>query len=404
MKFDVQVLFVAAMTIGATACVPDDRTDSQMYECLGDPDDLGESHPRHSDLQQAVERAVQEHGLPGAVLVVRDGSGVWSGAAGTADAEANAPMLACQPTRIASITKTYVAARAVQLADEGVLDLDLPIGDLVDADLVAGVANAKQATPRQLVSHEAGIPDFVGAELVIRLINDPHRFWTQDQAVRMVAGRRALFSPGAGFSYSNTNYVLIGRAMEGATQVSLEQQLQDNIFEPLGLDSTRYEGDSQDTTGVARGYFDLFGNGDLIDSTQTYAMSTTGAEGGIVSTGPDVRRFIDALFRDGTLTSPEGLDQMTSFGPTSRDPEWLELQFDGYGLGVMRWKTPSGHVGIGHSGDEFGYQAHAYFFPETDTTVVLLVNGSALMAAGDNLTERANRARDDLFDHVLNGV
>lgn len=390
-----------ALCAALTACEALPRSDSQEFECHDDPDDLGESHPRHAELQRGLEDAVARHRLPGAVLLVRDEAGVWSGAAGTADAELGAPMRTCQPTRIASITKLFVAAAALQLVEQGRLALDDSVADLLDPALIADLPNIELASPRQLLAHTSGIPDFVDAKLIIDLFNDPWRFWTQAEAIRLVAGRRALFAPGAGFSYSNTNYMLIGEALGRAGDAPLPGQLEARIFAPLGLRSTRYRPDVNDTTGVARGYFDLFGTGELLDSTQSYGVSTLGADGGIISTAGDLRRFVDALLREASLVSGASLAEMADFGATDRDPGWNLPAFDGYGLGLMRWRSPSGAVGFGHGGDDFGYQSHAYYFAEPDLTFVLLVNGSALMPAGDNLSARVDRARDELVELAL---
>lgn len=91
---------------------------------------------------------------------------------------------------------------------------------------------------------------------------------------------------------------------------------------------------------------------------------------------------------------------MQQFNATSEDEEWAAFPqfdaFDGYGLGLIRWRI-DGHVGIGHSGDGFGYQAAAFFFPEDDLTFVLLANGSS----PKHLVDRIDAARDQLLRVAL---
>lgn len=116
--------------------------------------------------------------------------------------------------------------------------------------------------------------------------------------------------------------------------------------------------------------------------------------------------LLDALFRDKRLLSAASLEAMQQFKPTSSDPEWASFRafdaFDGYGLGLIRWRF-EGHVGLGHSGDGFGYQAYAFFFPDDEVTFEMLANGSSIHSQGssDALVTRLDSARDELVRLAL---
>lgn len=393
---------IVMMALALGGCDEPARADSQAFACRVDADDLGDAHPGHARWRDALARVATEQRLPGAVLVIRDRDGLWAGAVGTADAEVGAPMRACQPTRIASVTKIYVAALALQLAESGALDLDRTVDDLLGGRY-GDVPNTGAATVRDLLANESGIPDYVDTAFVLAKFDDPWRTWTVDEAIARLAGRAPLFPAGTSFAYSNTGFLLAGKIVERAGGAPLSAQLAARVLEPLGLRSTDYTADRTDFDGVARGHFDLLGNGELVDSTESYANSVFGADGGLVTTGYDLRRFLDALLRERVLVSDAAVAAMTDFDDPRRDPTWTLAGHDGYGLGLIRWRTDSGAVGWGHSGDEFGYQAAAWYFPAEDVTFVFLVNGSSLVPAGDNLTARIERATNELVALALAG-
>lgn len=395
-----RVLGLAGLLL-STACGDLPRSDSQAFVCLEDEQDLGAAHPRAATLEAALAEGGRRHRVPGAVLSIRDAQGVWSGAYGTADAEVGAAMRTCQPTRIASVTKWMVALTALAMVESGRLQLDDTVASVVPASRRRDVANVRQATLRDLLANESGIPNYIDAGFIAALFNDPWRSWTGRQAVARVSGEPPLFRAGQDFAYSNTGYLLAGEMLVAADGQPLEDIFARELFEPVGMMSTSYVPDREDYDGIARGYFDLLGTGELVDSTESYARSVIDADGGVVSTAPDLRRLLDAAFRDGTLLSAQSVARMTELRPTARDPAWSLEEYEGYGLGTMGWRTPKGALGYGHSGDDFGYQAFAYHFPDDELTFVLLVNGGAILDSGDNLSARVAALRDELVEVAL---
>ncbi|MBK6734648.1 MAG: beta-lactamase family protein [bacterium] len=121
----------------------------------------------------------------------------WSGAAGTVARNDTRPLTPAHTFRIASNTKTYVAATVLRLAEEGRLALEAPLADLLPPDLATVLAADGYAlgamTVRQVLSHTAGLADHSGDDRYGEaIIADPAHAWTREEQVQRCA---ALFDP-----------------------------------------------------------------------------------------------------------------------------------------------------------------------------------------------------------------
>lgn len=350
-------------------------------------------HPLAIRLQAALEGAVDD-GVPGVVMAIRDRDGIWEGAAGFVDLGRAEPMQSCHRTRIASVTKTFIATAIMALAEDGRLDLDAPISTVLP-DRTRQLPNADRITTRQLMQHTSGVYNFIDVPLVLDLFNRPSDTWTVQECYQHALDNDAEFEPGEDWSYSNTNYLLLGWILEAVTGVSQEQVLAERFFEPLAMHDTFYAVDGFDFGGVAHGYFDLMGDGALVDSTSTYANLCVGADGGMVSSARDLLTFYDHLFVVGDVVSTDTLAAMMP------DVETDEEDFPLYGAGLEAWGPPGRTRGIGHGGHEFGYRTFAYYFPDADVTFVVWFNASSLQPTPDNISEVISGHRDRLRDIVL---
>ncbi len=384
-----------AMLIVALVAACEAQPEPAEPACVSSSDLLQPSvaHPRAELFQQALDEATSA-GIPGAVMAIRDEDGVWEGASGYADLDLEVPMSACHPTRIASVTKTFIATTALSLVDEGRLDLDQPISDYVDDRELPPYAD--RITLRQLLSHTSGVYNFLDVAFVLALFNQPTRTWTLEACYAHALAKEPALRPGERWSYSNTNYLLAAWVIEAVTGVPHEETMRERIIEPLNLRGTRYSPDSFDVAGVARGYFDLFGDGVLVDSTETYANSCIGPDGGMVSTARDLLVFYDHLLGEGSLLSEESRSAMLPIVETE-DPS-----FPYYGLGLEQWEEGSA-LGIGHGGHEFGYRTWGYYFPAEDVTFVLWFNASSLQPTDSNISALLDEQRARLRDRVLLG-
>jgi D-alanyl-D-alanine carboxypeptidase len=227
--------------------------------------------------------------------------------------------------RAGSITKTFIATVVLQLAAEHRLSLSDTVEQHLPG-LVRGAGNDGRAlTLRSLLTHTSGLHDFTtdtGGTVPL----------TPLQAVRI-----ALTHPPADrgrFSYSNTNYVLLGLVVEQVTGRSYAAEAERRIIAPLGLTGTSFPG-SRTSLPTPHGRAFAADGADVTDLDPRVA----GAAGELVTTLADLDRFYAALL-GGRLLPPRGLREMLD----------TRTAHGTYGMGLFPVKLPCGTVVWGHNG------------------------------------------------------
>jgi len=313
-------------------------------------------------LQSIIDEWRRVAQVPGVVAAIRmpDGT-VWTGASGKAIVgEGNAKATPDTPWVIGSITKTFVAALAFQLQQEGTLSLDDPI-----STWLPDYPNGAAISLRMLLNHTSGIGDYFWHPDYKTLVFDrPTHQWTVDEILALAAARAPLFRPGADQEYSNTNYILAGRILESAGGAPLAQQLRSRFFDPLGLTSVVLQGDEPVPDGAAKGYWRDGGWLDWSDGTtlrpSTSAATVVWAAGALLASVTDLLRWEAALY-GGEILSPDSLAQLLTFGES------------GYGPGT-RYQRLAGWDGYGHGGSLRGFNAGMYRMPEAGVDVIAMTN------------------------------
>ncbi len=312
-------------------------------------------------LQEDLD-ALVAGGVPGAILVIRDGNRTVSLASGLGNVGKQTPMRSGDRFRIASHTKTYVATVVLQLVSEGKLRLD----DTVEQWLPALVPNGEEITIRQLLNHTSGLFDYENDPRVVEpYLNGDLRYrWAPIELVRIAVSHEPLFEPGATQSYSNTGYILAGLIIQAATGNTLRKELSQRIFQPLDLHATSFPTRPGIDGRHAHGYI-LLGEPPAIDITGISPF--VWAAGAIVSTGSDDLSFYRALL-SGRLLSDGLLREMKETVPVEGAPPGA-----GYGLGLTRAGTPCA-TAWGHNGAFGGFYSDAYTSENGRHQALLMVN------------------------------
>lgn len=305
------------------------------------------SDPVAAQLQEALDDVVTA-GASGVILRVDDGQRTYRLASGQARLEPPQRMRPDARFRSGSLTKSFVSTIALQLVGEGRISLD----DTVERWRPGLVPGGADITLRQLLNHTSGLFDFTHDEAFLeRVFTDPRRPLKPEELVAVANAHPPVFAPGTGWSYSNTNYIVVGLILERLTQQTVSQLIERRITRPLGLRDTYLPETSPDLKGYhARGYYppSLTGDG-YLDVTRITA-SYIGAAGALVSNSDDLHRFYRALL-GGKLLRPAQLAQMKTLVPVQDGY--------GYGLGLYRLQTPCGPI-WGHDGSLPGYQTIAW--------------------------------------------
>jgi CubicO group peptidase (beta-lactamase class C family) len=305
-----------------------------------------------AELDAALQRVVMAGYLSGSVLVARDGQIILSQGYGLADRDKKIPNAAQTRYRIGSVTKQFTAMAILMLQEQGKLNVQDPICDYLADCPVAW----KGITLHQLLTHTSGIPGFTeltGYETTKATPSPP------DQTILRFRDRPLDFPPGEKWSYSNSNYVLLGKIIERASGQSYEDFLRTNIFDPVGMINTGYDHNQSD---LAVGYANqITTTADYLDMTIPYAA------GGLYSTVEDLYRWDQALYT-AQLVPQEALDDMFAAHATIPDSGGM-----GYGYGWMIGKKHNRRF-ISHGGSIDGYTSVIERYPDDKVTVIVLTN------------------------------
>jgi D-alanyl-D-alanine carboxypeptidase len=193
----------------------------------------------------------------------------------------------------------------------------------------------------------------------------------------LIESRPRLFSPGEGWFYTGSNYVVLGLMVEEATGATLREELRLRVVDPLGLADTDLPELYSTPDGLARGYLPADNpllpdpGPDPIDVTDIEPFGWGG--GGMVSSARDIARFLQALL-GGELLAPAMRAEMLTTVPS----DWEES--DGYGLGIEEvtslWGLERSTCGPawGHFGFATGYSMIALASKSGDRQVVVMFN------------------------------
>ncbi len=317
--------------------------------------------------QSLLDAAVAD-GLPGVSLRIA-GAGIdFLGAAGVADLVSGEPLTPAHTLYTASLGKTFTATVALQLCEEGLLDLDSPIERWLAQDLADRIPLSETITLRHLLSHTAGLVDYLNDRKPWRsaFVRDPRRRWSHADVVRYIVHEPLLFEPGSDFHYSNSNYILVGLIIERVTGRPLGELVRERITGPLKLKHT-FNG-AAGRQGRAHGYVRRHGR--LIDTYPWYSHYGL-ADSGMNSTPADLARFIVSLFNSDLLLSEAAVEQLLHPSKLGHPPS-------DYGLGIYVQRNPwgLGRTWYAHDGIDPGYQADMMYLPELDLAIAIAANAS----------------------------
>lgn len=343
-----------------------------LFSCGGGSDD-DSSMSFEPEIEARIEAAVRENmrrfggqePVPGVVVGIwAPGRGSYVRGFGVSDLQAGTPLSIRDKFRIGSNTKTFVVSTLLQLADEGRVDLDDPLSKF---DLGVSIPNADAITLRMLCNMTSGLFEAYQAPELLGMIETLFTHLDTRELVALAARRPLLFPPGTDWNYSNTNYLTLDLVISTVTGRSTAREIQDRFIRPFELDNTSYPLDDPGMPEpFTRGY-SLDDNGEWEDATVTYPPTLLGAAGVMISDMADLKRWVK-VYATGAEVSAQ-----------SQQARLRGVRMPGestsFGLGIVMtngW--------LGYTGGLDGYHTSAYYLPEQDATVIVLVNSFTGMA------------------------
>lgn len=300
----------------------------------------------------------------------------WEGAAGLADPDSGTPMTPAHPVRVASNTKTYIAAAVLRAWEERLLNLDEPIAwrlpDEMRALLEEGGYRPDAITVRHLLTHSSGLDEHAGERWAEKVMADPGHRWSRLEQLQIcVAEGRPRGEPGRVYRYSDTGYVLLGEILEQATGRSLPEAVWSLVDrDRLGLTQTWFESLEPTPAGVAQRARQFYGDLDVSDFDPSFDLW---GGGGIATTVRDLARFFRALFTGDVFRDPATLETMlTTFEglAAADDAQAGSLPPGSYRMGL--WVLERDGCTLYQHGGFWG--TSATYVPELDLVVTATVN------------------------------
>lgn len=353
-------------------------------------------------VQDAVTALMQTGKTPGVSAAVIHGDLLLTGVAGKADPERGLRMAPDTRLMGGSTGKTFAAATALSLVEEGGLSLDTPIAPLfADTAWYRRLPNADALTLRMLLMHTGGFPQFLDVPgFMARYLWDAMRgrstAYTPEEMLAFILDKAPLNPPGEAHAYSDLHYHLAGLVMERATGRSYYALLQERILAPLGL-SDAIPSDRRALPGLAAGYArgDILAafagqTGRTLDDAGALridpALEWTG--GGLALTPRALARFYRALAL-GRILKPDTVALMKSSSlPLPTGPDVSSR----YGLGIFITDRPEFGRYIGHSGFFPGYTSNVAHFLDHGLTVAVQFNTDHGPDVNDSLRSIAKAA------------
>jgi len=374
----------AAVLAGSAVITATATASATARASAGQPGALTLGQPAtNNPVMQDVAAQVLAAGAPGYLARINDGHRVDRTVAGLADRTTRRPLSSRDQFEIGSNTKTFMSTLALQLVDRSQLDLAAPVSRY----LPGVVPNGRNITVRMLLNHTSGLFSYTSdPDFFVQLDKDPQHVWTEQELLDVAFKHEPDFAPGTSWSYSNTNYILVGMILQKQTGKSLPELVQQRIARPLGLTHTYFANPRARNTGpgYAHGYAVSFAgtNPAYVDTSSWPIGGWGGAAGAIISDSNDLSRFFSAVL-GGKLFSREQLNQMKT---TVDLPAEFPFQ-GGYGLGLIKIKSPCGTV-WGHGGDTLGHHSTAVVSADGRRTAVSDTN-----AEPSDLVENAGATR-----------
>lgn len=316
-------------------------------------------------IDASVEKALVDSGTPSAsIAIVKDKQIAYVKAYGKARLDPATTARAEMRYSIGSVSKQFLAAAVLLLAEDGKLTLD----DKVSRYLPE-LTRAGEITIRELLSHTSGYQDYYPLDYVAPYMAKPV---TPEQILNQWARKPLDFDPGTRWQYSNTNYVAAGRIVEQASGMPLMRFLETRIFRPLGMetpvDLTQVLLQSGDASGYTR-----FALGP-VRPVEPEGRGWLFAAGELGMTARDLALW-DLSLIERRLLKPASLDAMIT-------PVRLKNGAPtGYALGVGV-EGAGGHPRLQHGGAVSGFVSQNTVWLDEGAAVVVLANRDGSSAPG----------------------
>jgi CubicO group peptidase (beta-lactamase class C family) len=334
--------------------------------CLAAPGDPGaqSADQRFDAIAALAEARMKEYGVPGVALgIVADGKETIRGL-GVTNVEDPLPVTAHTVFPIASISKTFAATAMMRLAEQGKIDLRAPVRTYLPEFRVRDEAASREVTPWHLLTHLGGWEGQVSG---------PERGTdTLRNFLGTITDLMQVAPPGKAWSYNNAGFSIAGRAIEAATELSINRAMRELVFQPLGLEHAGTTAGDFIVQRFAAGHTTRDGKTML---QRPFTPSTSVTAGGVGLCMTDLLAYARFHMGDGTAANGtrvlkrESLEQMrTAQSRKQGTDDEIGLSWHIRRVGPVRT--------FGHGGTLGGHILLLEIVPERNFAIAVLTNAS----------------------------
>jgi CubicO group peptidase (beta-lactamase class C family) len=308
------------------------------------------------EVTRTVRAEMAKQHIPGlALLVSRKGVSIRTEGFGLSNVELNVPVTPKTIFQSGSVGKQFTAAAVMLLVEEGKIGLSDPLSKYF-AD---GPGWWKDVTIRELLSHTAGFTDYPKDF-------DLRKDYSEEELLKIVEAIPPAYPPGTDWAYSNLGYVTLGILIHKVSGQYFGDFLQERIFKPLGMSTTRIISEADIIPNRAAGY--RWDNGQLKNQEWVSQSANSTADGSLYFTLLDVAKWDAALYTEKVLKEASKREMWTPALLSDGEPNKASYGF--------AWfvESQNGHRVVEHEGRWQGFEAQISRYLDDGLTVVVLVN------------------------------
>jgi len=358
--------------LGATACV-----------LLAAPNAFSQPYDsRLSQVDSVIQKAIDDHEIPGAVLLIgHDGQVVYRKAYGMRSLEpSRTPMTVSTVFDMASLTKVVATTTAaMQLVQQGKLRLNDPVVKYIPE---FGQNGKNDITVRDLMTHYSGLPPSLD-------LKSP---WAgRETGYSMAFGITPIAPPESKFVYSDVDYIVLGAIVERVVRTPLDSYCAQSIFVPLGMTKTTFRPPPAWLPEIAPTEYDERGQmlSGVVHDPTVRRMGGVAGQAGLFSTADDLARFAQALLSGSPVLASPAIEKMTTpqqpaNGSTLRGLGWDIDSPLSHNRGELLPVGSFGHTGF--TGTSL------WIDPTTNTYLILLTNAVHPRGQGSAVSLRSKVA------------
>jgi len=348
-----------------------------------------------------IEAAFLESGLPSlSIAVVYDRNIVYSQAFGFMDLEKRIPATTQTIYPIGSITKVFVATMLMQLAEAGVVTLNMPVKQLLpEYQVKSPYPGTQPTTLRQLATHTSGLPrdaninfwsDYAAGNWLFSAGTTEMKWYaSKEEVLANLPYIELEYPPNSRYSYSNLGMALLGIVLERAAKVPFMEYIESRILKPLGMNDSGFMLHKKKPDRVPTGYvYGTPASEPLIAPEWEFGVDIY--SGGLYSTAEDMTRLLSLQFQDDT---PGGAQIISADGL-----HMMHLESIGWGIGWGRFPV------IEHTGGHIGYFAHVRAIPSLKIGIVALTNSNHPLMPDRPSRDITRSILDQLKQAILSGA